>query len=309
MLHVQEDSLLSGILLTLRRSLNNCAEIAGSESLTSSIVTSFLSAYHPDLLLTELGGHGVAAVYEGLAPGPTVLLRADLDALAVEAGADPSHGLQSHAAHRCGHDGHMTIVAGLAPLLSQRRPAAGRVVLLFQPAEETGEGAQAVIDDPRFALIRPDLAIGLHNLPGYPRHAIVYRNGTFCCASIGMRIDLVGADAHAAEPERACSPARALSLLLTQLPTHSALNSAPFRLVTVTHARLGEESYGVTPGTGVLCATLRSSANSALDQLCGEIESLAQTTAAAEKLGCTIRRCPTSRKARSLPTANTGIGS
>ena len=66
----------------------------------------------------------------------------------------------------CGHDGHMTILCGLARRLQAVRPKRGRVILLFQPAEETGAGARGVIDDVRFKSIKPDFAFGLHNLPG-----------------------------------------------------------------------------------------------------------------------------------------------
>lgn len=276
---MESDLLLSGMLRTLRSTLHACAEPAGEETATAGVITEFLSAYEPDEIVTDLGGHGVAAVFEGDAPGPTVLVRADLDGLPLEEG---------RCAHLCGHDGHMAIVAGLAPWLHSERPARGRVVLLFQPAEESGFGAHRVVADPQFAKIRPDYAFALHNLPGYTKNTIVCRNNTFASASVGMRVELEGVASHAAEPELARSPAGALRHLLRELPRCTDLENEPYRLVTVTHLRMGHESFGITPGSGTLLATLRSATGPGLEQLCREAEAIAREAADASELAVEI---------------------
>jgi metal-dependent amidase/aminoacylase/carboxypeptidase family protein len=84
-----------------------------------------------------------------------------------------------------GHDGHTTILAALARLLGRRKPAKGRVILMFQPAEETGGGALGVVNDPRYAEILPDFAFSLHNLPGVPLGEVRLKAGTVDCASRG----------------------------------------------------------------------------------------------------------------------------
>lgn len=259
------DALLPSILKTLRGTLHASAEASGAEMITSSIISTFLSSYGPDRVLTDLGGHGVAAVYEGAAPGPTVLVRAELDAVTLPVAAE--HDGETPVAHVCGHDGHMSMVAGLAPLLQRRRPACGRVVLLFQPSEETGYGAQLVIDDPQFLSIRPDYAFALHNIPGAPLGSVVYRRNAFSCASTGMRVDFYGATSHAAEPEKARNPAGALAKLLAELPFLSDMSATPSRMLTITHLALGHENYGLTPGQAVLCATLRSETGAGLEDL------------------------------------------
>ena len=172
--------------LALKDALHACPELAGQEGGTAEILAGFLRGHAPDQLITGLGGAGVAAVFDGQRRGPTVLVRADMDALPIDAAG-------AAAAHRCGHDGHMAAVAGLAFDLGRRRPACGRVVLLFQPAEETGEGAAKVIADPRFEALRPDYALALHNLPGAPAGQIVSREGVFACASVGLRVSFFGA--------------------------------------------------------------------------------------------------------------------
>src|SRR5690606_13485823 len=106
----------------------------------------------------------------------------------------------------CGHDGHSTILLGLARLLGRQRPPTGRVVLMFQPAEEDGSGAAAVIADERYSEIKPDYAFALHNMPGLPLGEAFLSEGPANCASRGIRIQLQGSTAHAADPTAGRSP-------------------------------------------------------------------------------------------------------
>jgi amidohydrolase len=260
------DVTLAQMLNTLRASLHQVPEGALREARTASIVTGFLHAYGPDALLQSVGGHGVAAVYESENPGPTMLVRAELDAVPVERAEQNPFVISPPAyEHRCGHDAHMTMVAGLAPLFAVRRPEAGRVVLLFQPAEETGEGAARVLDDPAFMGLRPDFGVALHNLPGVPKNTVVVREGVFACASVGLSIELHGEPSHAAEPEKGISPAAALGELLLELPELSTPEGPGYRLFTITHVEMGRHSFGVSPGHAQLFATLRAQTNTDLD--------------------------------------------
>lgn len=289
MIHHDFDLLYSGILRTLRRTLNLTPEAAGSEETTARIITSFLSSYKPDDLVTKLGGHGVAAVYDGADPGPTLLIRCELDALETEAVPDEkgTSAAGSTVAHLCGHDGHMTMVAGLAPLLQIRRPDRGRVVLLFQPAEETGEGARRVLADPKFERIRPTVALALHNLPGVPAKRIVVRPDSFACASVGMHVHFTGHSSHAAEPELARTPATALCALLGELPALRR-EGETYRLPTITHVRMGRPSFGVTPGNAELFATLRAVRDEVLTELREEAVAVVRRAADAAELETTI---------------------
>ncbi len=101
---------------------------------------------------------------------------ADMDALPITEKSTVKYKSQNEGvAHLCGHDGHSTIMAGVAMRLSEKRPQKGEVVLLFQPAEETGEGAEKVIKDSKFPSIKPDIAFALHNLPGFALNTIVLK--------------------------------------------------------------------------------------------------------------------------------------
>jgi metal-dependent amidase/aminoacylase/carboxypeptidase family protein len=111
-------------------------------------VQAVLAATGADKVVTGLGGHGVLGIYEGSVPGPTIMLRAELDGLPIQEISGIARRSQvAGKAHLCGHDGHMTILAAVARGLGRKCPRRGRAVLLFQPAEEDGSGAAAVLAD------------------------------------------------------------------------------------------------------------------------------------------------------------------
>ena len=117
-------------LVTWRRALHAMPELSGEEAVTAAAVQRFLAATGPDEVVSGLGGHGVAVVYRGAAPGPTVLLRAELDALPIQELASHDHRSTTPGkGHLCGHDGHMASLAAVGRGLGRQRPARGRVVL------------------------------------------------------------------------------------------------------------------------------------------------------------------------------------
>lgn len=278
-------------LTRLRHALHQIPEVSGAEEKTAAMVAGYLRQHQPDKLLTGLGGHGIAAVYEGREDGPTVLIRCELDGLPIEELSDqPYRSTHAGRGHLCGHDGHMAMVAALAEDLAAQRPAKGRAVLLFQPAEETGKGAAAVIADPAFSQIAPDYAFSLHNLPGVPVGQAALCSGAANCASRGMRIKLTGKTSHAAAPQDGVSPAGAIAQLL---PGLAALGCGghlgpEFALVTLTHARLGEATFGIAPGQAEVWATLRTVTDTRMEQLITAATALVERTCAAEGLGHAI---------------------
>ena len=278
-------------LIDLRHALHRAPDLPRDEAATAARILAFTAATRPDQVLTGLGGHGLALVYQGAAPGPVVMIRAELDGLPIEdRGAVGWRSGVAGKGHLCGHDGHMAILCGLAQALGARRPARGRAVLLFQPAEEDGSGAAAVLADPRFATIRPDYGFALHNLPGLPLGQAVLEPGPANCASVGMRLRLVGRTSHAAEPHLAISPAGALVALVPGLQALAGGDwpKPGFRLVTLTHLRMGEPCFGITPGAAELYATLRCLQDADMAALKAEAVALAEGVAAAEGLALEI---------------------
>ena len=278
-------------LTELRRTLHAHPEISGAEAGTAARITAALAPHAPDTLLTGLGGHGVAAVFDGAAAGPTLLFRCELDALPIaETGTVPHRSMVPGMGHLCGHDGHMAILLGLARLLARARPARGRAVLLFQPAEETGAGAASVIDDPQFASIAPDYAFALHNFPGVAQGHVALIPGPVACASRGMEITLAGRAAHASQPETGSSPMAALAQLMPALTAlgRGTRADADFALATVTHARMGAPTFGIAPGEATLHATLRTRTDDGMDALAAEAETRVQQAASVHGLGLRI---------------------
>ncbi|WP_363322259.1 amidohydrolase [uncultured Aliiroseovarius sp.] len=263
-------------LTALRHALHRRPEISGEEAETAEVIADELTNLGADRIWRGLGGHGVAAEFTGASNGPTVLLRCELDGLPIREISDlPYRSEVEGKGHLCGHDGHMVSMLGVAMYLA-RRPACGRVILLFQPAEETGAGAQAVIDDPRWAEIKPDFAFAYHNLPGRPLGEIGLRSGPGNCASRGMQILFEGKSSHAAAPQDGLSPAAAMATLMEALPALGSgqIGDEGFALSTLTHAKLGEPTFGIAPADGELRVTLRAVTNDRMERLMAKAQAL-----------------------------------
>ncbi len=293
-------------LIELRHDLHRHPEISGEEKETARRVRAFLEQAPPDRLLAGLGGHGVAAVYDSGRSGPSVLIRSEIDALPIhEKGEVEYRSSVDGKGHLCGHDGHSTILTALALGLARQRPETGRVILLFQPAEETGAGAAAVIADPRFAEIKPDYSFSLHNLPGLPFGHVSVVEGPVNCASRGIKITLAGKTAHASSPEHGISPMRAIARLMPSLSDlGSGFPPAPdFSMVTITHAIMGEAAFGISPADAEIWATLRTLTDDRMENLCNAAETLAKRVADEERLALNITYDDIFRHCENAPDA------
>ncbi|WP_460273748.1 amidohydrolase [Celeribacter sp. ULVN23_4] len=267
--------------VALRHELHRFPEVSGAEFETAKRIASRMRTLGAEVV-EGLGGTGVAAVFG--AGDKTLMIRAELDALPILEDHGPEYRSEHEGVgHLCGHDGHMATLCAVANALSRHAPDC-RVVLLFQPAEETGAGARLVLADPIFETLKPDLAISMHNLPKLPLGAVALKEGPVACASRGLHIRLTGQTSHAARPENGRSPGLALSELIPALGALSRdlpTDDPGFRLCTVTHARLGVPSFGISPGEAELQITLRTLLNSEMAALEAEARGLIGTAAAA----------------------------
>ncbi|MBI9067361.1 MAG: amidohydrolase [Salinivirgaceae bacterium] len=257
-------------LINFRQSLHQNPELSGNEEFTAEALKRTIIRFHPDDIIDNIGGYGVAFIFKAKADGPTIMFRAEMDALPIHELNDLDYASRADGVgHQCGHDGHMAIMVGIAERISKNRPTKGKIVLLFQPSEETGDGAQAVIDDPNFYRISPDLCFSMHNIPGFPEGSIILKNQTFTAASQGLIVKLNGKTSHAAEPEKGISPAIAMAKIIEcihEIPEKQYLFN-DFVLATVVHARLGERTFGTAPGQAEILITLRSYDDADIDIL------------------------------------------
>lgn len=293
-------------LVELRQWLHANPEISGDEKNTSARVTDFLRTLSPDRIITHIGGYGIMAMFDSGNPGSTVLFRADMDALPIqETNVFAHRSITDGVSHKCGHDGHTTILCGLAERLSVEKPVAGKVYLLFQPAEETGEGAARIEQDPKFD-IKPDYVFALHNLPGYESGQIVVRDGLFSAAVNSMVIKLTGKTAHAAEPEFGFNPAKAVSEIIRLADELNFNNPSAenFQLLTPVHINLGSKAYGISAGEAELHYTLRCWNNENLRNLENQLIDSAGAIAAVHNLQCRFEFTQTFFANNNNPDAN-----
>ena len=280
-------------IIKLRQEIHKHPEVSNDEYNTSERIINFIEKFNPDEII-KLGETGVAFTFNGKEKGKTVVFRSELDALPIKEKSGVEYtSVNDHIAHSCGHDGHMAILTGLTQKISENRPARGRVVMLFQPAEEVEQGARDVVENPKFINIKPDYIFALHNVPGFAKHKIVLKNGSFASASKGMTIILTGKTAHAAEPQNGISPADAISQIIKKL--HKLRDNKKlfkdFVLLTIIHIQLGEISFGTSPGYAELRVTLRAFENEAMQLLTDKCEKIIKEISKAEKLSYEISYC------------------
>ena len=272
-------------LIKLRHQLHRRPETAGEEEKTAAAIRSYILENHGDFeIVSDIGGHGIWAK-KSFGPGPEIALRAELDALSIRQadGANPRSEVEGKA-HLCGHDGHMTMVLDAARKIEESKPEKGTLHLLFQPAEETGEGAQAMLDSGKLQTLDPEVMYALHNIPGYPIGRVLGRDGTFACGSVGVRIDLAGRVAHAAHPEDAANPLTAAAHLMQDLlDMAGGKDFGGFVLATPVGLVSGDGGFGTSPAEARLTLTYRAARADDLKRMMEETEK--RVSESAETLG------------------------
>ena len=263
----------------LRKELHQNPEVSGAEANTAKRIVSFIKTNYDTEIITEIGGEGVVAIYDFPDKGPTIGIRCELDALPIEEQNTFNYrSTTKGVSHKCGHDGHMSIVAGLLFWIKERDFKSGTIVLIFQPAEETGQGAHAMLNDERFQQMDFDYLFALHNLPGEALHSILTMNGNCSPEVQSVAIHLKGKECHAAEPENGINPALGMSHIIIQLEQLNEKNPEHenFILLTPVHLKMGEKAYGISPEMGELHYTIRSWNENVMEQIKKEIQTIVQ---------------------------------
>ena len=276
-------------LVSLRKQLHESPELSSVEKATSDFVLAFLEQCNPDSLVRDIGFYGIACVFDSTIEGPTTMFRADMDALPIQEKNDFAHRSKNNGiAHLCGHDGHTSILLGLAHRLSIDKPKSGKIILFFQSAEETGQGAKKALEHPFFNNLEIDFVFALHNLPGFIEAGIILRDGAFASASVGISINLKGKETHAAHPENGTNPGIAVAELIKMFDRLSDSYPDPGTFITLVQVDLGTIAYGTSAGSAIVRATLRSHNNVDFQQLLKDLKRKAQNIALEQSLACEI---------------------
>jgi amidohydrolase len=277
--------------INLRHTLHRYPELYKQEFETSRRISEFMQQFEPDEEI-DVAGTGKMFIFEGEDPGETILFRCELDGLPIQEQAPNLAYRSAHKgkAHLCGHDGHMTIIAYLGKLISENRPKKGKVILLFQPAEETDLGAKDVVESPEFHRLKPDYLFALHNIPGVKKHTVLVKDGSFSAASCGITINLKGRTSHAAEPEKGNNPYFAAQKIIDNVQAMTSRNQGftDHVISTLIYIRLGEISFGVSPSDLEMGITLRAYENQDLDLLCHKTEEIIKKYADEHQLECSF---------------------
>ncbi len=270
-------------LIARRRDLHQHPEIAFEEFRTAGIVAEELNALGLEVQ-TGVGKTGVVGILDGAQDGPTVLVRADMDALPVHEENETDYISQTAGKmHACGHDGHTSIGLGVAKFFAQRREQmAGRIKFVFQPAEEIAGGAKAMIADGVLENPRPDVSLGLHLWNYLPLGKLGVATGPVMAGSDSFKFEITGKGGHGAMPEHAHDPVVCAAQIIMAWQTIVSRNLSPMEggVVSVTRVDAGHAS-NVIPPTVTLRGTARYFTKHVQQTIHNRMEAIASNIATA----------------------------
>ncbi|MAS34556.1 MAG: peptidase M20 [Anaerolineaceae bacterium] len=277
-------------LVARRRDLHRHPELAFEEVRTASIIAEELGQLGLEVQ-TGVGKTGVVGVLEGEHDGPTVLYRADMDALPILEENEVDYvSTTPGKMHACGHDGHVTIALGVAKLLAAHRDRlAGRVKFVFQPAEETAGGAQAMIADGVMHQPTPDVVLGMHLWNPVPLGTVGVAEGAIMSGASVFQIIVHGQGGHAALPSTAIDPVTCAAQLITALHTMVGRKvdmMAGAVVLSVTSVETSSKAYNVIPEDVEIRGTFRTMNADTSRQLEDHIRAISE--AVCGSMGCTV---------------------
>jgi len=245
-----------------RRDIHRHPELLYDVQRTAGFVAERLRSFGCDEVATGIGRTGVVGVISGRlgASSKAIGLRADMDALPIHETTNlPYQSAVPGKMHACGHDGHTAMLLGAARRLAQTRNFAGKVVVIFQPAEEGGAGAKAMIEDGLMERFGVTQVFGMHNMPRLPVGAFAIRKGPVLAAADRFTIDLEGLGGHAAYPHRCRDPILAGAQIVTALQSIVSRDADPLDSCVVSIACFNAGvADNVIPQTAQLRGTIRT---------------------------------------------------
>ncbi|WP_114943158.1 M20 aminoacylase family protein [Microvirga calopogonii] len=245
-----------------RRDFHENPELLFDVHRTAGIVAEKLKSFGCDEVVTGLGRTGVVGVIRGRSnnSGKVIGLRADMDALPIEEATDVPHKSKVPGKmHACGHDGHTAMLLGAAKYLAETRNFDGTAVVIFQPAEEGGGGANEMLKDGLLERFGVHEVYGMHNMPGIPVGQFAIRPGAMMAAADRFTIQIEGKGGHAARPHDCIDPVVISAHIITALQTIASRSADPLDSVVVSVCTVkAGEAFNVIPQTATLLGTVRT---------------------------------------------------
>jgi hippurate hydrolase len=267
-----------------RRHLHENPELLYDVHHTAEFVAEKLKAFGCDVVETGLGRTGVVGIIKGSqGEGPVVGFRADMDALPILETSGKSWASKTPGkAHSCGHDGHTAMLLGAAQYLAETRNFKGSVAVIFQPAEEGGAGALAMINDGLMEKFGIAQVYGMHNEPRLPVGSFAIRKGSTMAAADTFEITINGRGSHAAQPHLSIDPVLAASHVVVALQSIVSRETDPLKSLVVTVASIhGGEASNVIPAFVKLTGTVRTLLPETRDFAEKRLREVAEATATA----------------------------
>ncbi|NEV76129.1 amidohydrolase [Rhodopseudomonas sp. BR0C11] len=274
-----------------RRDIHAHPELMYDLDRTSALVADLLCQFGCDEVVTGLGRTGVVGLVHGRgrSANRAIGLRADMDALPIEEDTGVAYASQTPGRmHACGHDGHTAMLLGAAKHLAATRDFNGSVAFIFQPAEEGGAGAKAMIEDGLFSRFPIDEVYGMHNKPGLPIGQFATRTGAVMASTDRIEIEIEGIGGHAARPQYSIDPVVVGAQIVTALQTivSRTLDPLASAVVSITNFHAGS-AFNVIPQKANLVGTARALDGKVRDRLEARIAEL--STLIAQAHGATAR--------------------
>ena len=274
---------MHGEITAWRRDFHENPELLYDTHRTSKIVKEKLTSFGCDQVITGLGRTGVVGVIHGRSNsnGKTIGLRADMDALPIKEITNLEYSSKKDGMmHACGHDGHTAMLLGAAKYLSETRNFDGKVVVIFQPAEEGGAGAKEMCEDGLMSDFDISEVYGMHNAHGLPVGQFNIRSGAFFAAADQFTVNIQGKGGHAARPQETIDPTIVGAHILIALQSVASRNTDPLKslVVSVTSFRTESDSYNVIPQTVQLKGTVRTLSKDVRDMAQEKITQLIKNT-------------------------------
>ena len=249
-------------ITAIRRDFHRHPELMYVVQRTAGIVADKLKEWGADEVVTGIGKTGVVGIIKGknADSGRVIGLRADMDALPIHEQTNLEHrSTVPGKMHACGHDGHTAMLLGAARYLTQTRDFDGTAVLIFQPAEEGGAGAKAMIDDGLITRFGIQEVYGMHNKPGVPVGRFEIAKGPAMAAADRIHIKIEGKGGHAAAPHNVNDPIVASCALVSALQTVASRNTNPLESIVVSVTALNAgEAFNVIPQTAEIKGSVRT---------------------------------------------------